>query len=212
MRTWRALALIVCASCAAATSANVDAVNLLRDGATDTGSGSGSDGSNGGCAMQFTGVLATWDFTGQPGDQASTPVSATAPGGVAGDITRAPGLVAMTGAGSINSNSWPTAATLDPSAYYTISLTPPSGCTLSLTAASIDAKASGTGPKSCAVATSDDNFMQTATCSTSTPSVPVLSVSGANGAVEVRIYGYAATGSAGTLRVENTLSLSGSFN
>ncbi len=211
MRTRRALALIVCAGCAAATSANVDAVHRLRDGATDTGS-AGNDGPLGSCAMPFTGVVATWDLTAQPGNQASTPASATAPGGMAGDITRAPGLVAMTGAGSINSNSWPTAATLDLTAYYTISVTPPSGCTLSLTAAALDAKASGTGPKSCAVATSDDNFTQTATCSTSAPSVPVLSVSGANGAVEVRIYGYAAMSAAGTLRVENTLSLSGSFD
>ncbi len=212
MRTRRALALIVSTGCASATSANVDALHLLRDGPHDTGSDSGSDGPIGNCAMPFTGVLVTWDFTGQPGNQASTPASSTAPGGVAADITRSSGLVAMTGAGSINSNTWPTAATLDPTAYYTISLTPPTGCTLSLTAASLDAKASGTGPKSCAIATSDDSFTQTATCSTSAPSVPVLSVSGATGAVEVRIYGYAATMAAGTLRVETTLSLSGSFD
>jgi hypothetical protein len=167
---------------------------------------------SGSCANPFTGVLATYSFTGAAGNQASTAASATATGMTAGPISRSAGLTAVSGATSINSSGWPLTTTLDPAKYYTLSITPPAGCTLSLTSAAIDAKASGTGPAAGSVATSADNFTAAVTISTAAPSTPALSVSNATGAVEIRIYGYSATAAAGTLRIQNTLTISGSLN
>jgi hypothetical protein len=42
-------------------------------------------------------------------------------------------------------------------------------------------------------------------------STPTLVVSHASGTVELRIYGYAATGTSGTMRVENAFTVSGSL-
>jgi hypothetical protein len=158
----------------------------------------------------FTGVLATWDFAGAAGSQLSTPVKTTGGNATAGPITRATGLTAVAGATSINSSGWPTAATLDPAKYYTMTLTPPTGCTLSLTSASIDAKASGTGPAMVALGTSADAYAQTTALTQNTVNTPALAVSGASSPVEVRIYGWAATAAAGTFRLQNTLTISGS--
>ncbi len=165
----------------------------------------------GSCANAFTGVLATYSFTGAVGNQASQPASSTATGVVADPITRAAGLTPVSGATSINSSSWPLSATLDPAKYYALKLTPPSGCTLSLTGAAIDAKASGTGPAMAAVGTSADSFAQAVSISTTAPSTPTLSVSAASGAIEIRVYGFAATATGGTLRLQNTLTVSGSL-
>ena len=180
-----------------------------RDAAPPVDSADGS-GSGGGCAA-FSGVLATWDFTGAAGSQAATDAKTTASGVTAGSVTRSAGLNAVAGANSINSSAWPTSAQLDPAKYYTLSITPPMGCTLSLTSAAVDAKASGTGPTMASIATSADAFAQTAAVSTTAPSTPTLAVSGASGTVEVRIYGFAASAGTGTFRIQNMLSVTGSL-
>jgi hypothetical protein len=167
---------------------------------------------SGSCASPFTGVLATYSFTGATGNQASTAASATATGMTAGPISRSAGLTAVSGATSINSSNWPLSATLDPTKYYALSVTPPAGCTLSLTSAAIDAKSSSTGPATASVATSADNFAAAVTISTSAPSTPTLAVTNATGAIEIRVYGYSASATAGTLRLQNTLTVSGSLN
>jgi len=159
----------------------------------------------------FSGVMVTYSFSGAAGNQASTAASSTATGVTSAPITRAATLTAVSGAGSINSSNWATTATLDPTKYYTFSITPPAGCALTLTSAAVDAKASGTGPASAAIAASVDNFMATAAVSTSAASTPALTVSGATSAVEIRIYGYAATATSGTLRLQNSLTVSGSL-
>lgn len=166
-------------------------------------------GSGGPCS--YSGVLATWSMSGQTGSETS--VSGTGMASVtAGALSRASGLTAMSGSGSINSSNWPTSAQRNTMTYYTLSVTPPSGCSLSLTSMAIDAKASGTGPANAQVATGADNFGQTASVSTSAASNPTLSVTGQTGQVEIRIYGYAATSASGTLRLQNTLTVSGSLN
>ena len=169
------------------------------------------DGHSGACAMAFSGALATYDFTGTTGSQTTTAASATAPGITAGDISRAAGLTAASGATSINASGWPTAAQLDPTKYYTLSITPPAGCSLDVTSLTADVKSSGTGPASAAVATSADAFAQTTAVSTTAPSTPTVSVSGASGSVEIRIYGFSATGGTGTMRVQNTLRVTGAL-
>ena len=104
-----------------------------------------------------------------------------------------------------------TAATLDVTKYYTFSITPPSGCAMTLTSAAVDAKSSGTGPTMAAIATSADTYTATAAVSTTAASTPALTVVGATGAIEIRIYGYAASATGGTMRLQTTLSVSGSL-
>ena len=186
----------------------VDAANAdsspMRDGpAIDSVTGGGS------CTAAFTGTLATWSFAGETGNQASTAVTTKAAGITAGAVTRAAGLTAVTGTGSINASNWPLTAQRDPTKYYAFTITPPAGCTLSITGASIDAKSSGTGPASGAVSTSVDNYATTTAVSTFAPGTVALTVTNAPGMVEVRVYGFAATAAGGTLRLQNALSIDG---
>ena len=158
----------------------------------------------------YQGALATWDLSSEPGNETSAPASGVATGLGASDLSRASALTAVSGSSSINSSNWTTSSSIDTTRYYAFTLTPPSGCTLDVTKLSITTSASSTGPKSAALATSDDNFAQTTsvTIGTATPSV---SVSGASGAVEVRVYGYGASSTSGTMRISSKLTVSGSI-
>ncbi len=182
------------------------------DAAIDAPSGSGMrDAAQAGCAQAFTGVLATWDFTGQPGNQASTAVKTTAPGVVAGPVQRATGLTAVSGADAINSSNWALTAQPDPTKYYAFTIAPPSGCTIAISALSIDAKASGTGPAMAVIATSIDSYVQTTAISTAAKSTPSLAPPPQVASIELRVFGYGATATAGTLRLQTTLSVTGSL-
>jgi hypothetical protein len=161
----------------------------------------------GGCS--FSGVLATYDFSAQTGSQASTPASATATGVTATAFAREPSLTAASGSGSINSSNWPTGA-LDPTKYYTFTITPPTGCTLVVSALSINAKSSTTGPTTATVATSADSFAQETSISTTAASTPSITATSA-GALELRVYGYQAGGTGGTMRVQTTLTVTGAL-
>lgn len=178
----------------------------------DAPKGSGSvDAAPTGCAQAFTGVLATWDFAGETGNQQSTPAKTTATGVVAGSVQRAVGLTPVSGANAINSSNWSTAAQPDLTKYYAFTIAPPSGCTLAITAVAIDARASGTGPAMASVATSADGYAQKVAVSTAAESAPALAIPAQGAQLELRIYGYGATGSAGTLRLQTTLALTGSL-
>lgn len=176
----------------------------------DSGTPQQDSGNNNTSCTAYQGALATWDLSGQPGNETSAPASGVATGLGASDLSRATALTAVSGTSSINSSNWTTSSSIDATRYYTFTLTPPSGCTLDVTKLSITTSASSTGPKSAALATSDDSFAQTTavTIGTDTPSV---SVSGASGAVEVRVYGYGASSTSGTLRISSTLTVSGSI-
>jgi hypothetical protein len=180
-----------------------DGTMMHPDGGIDTPPGS--------CATPFSGTLATWSFVGEPGSQAMTAATSMATGVAAGPASRSSALTVASGVGSINSSNWPTAATLDSTKYYTFSVTPPSGCVMDLTKLTIDVKSSGTGPAMAQAATSDDSFGATVTVSTTAASTPTLAVSGASGAIEVRVFGFSATGTGGTMRIQNTLSLQGAL-
>lgn len=166
---------------------------------------------SGTCAMPFSGALATWSFSSQPGSQSGTAASATAPGITASALTRSTGLTSASGANSINASHWATSAQRDPTKYYTFTITPPSGCSISLSSLSIDALSSSTGPAAAAVATGADGFTQLAQVSSKAPSTPPLAVNSASGAVEIRIYGYSAGGASGTMRIQNSLVLMGAL-
>jgi hypothetical protein len=165
--------------------------------------------STGSCS--FTGALAAYDFTGESGDQTSTTATSTAPGVAAGNVKRAGTLTAVSGADSINASGWATASHADTTKYYTLSVTPPSGCSLDITSISIDTSASGSGPSTGAVATSEDSFGAMTTFTTGATHNNTLSVSGSTSAVEIRIYGYSASSSAGTMRMQSTLTVTGSL-
>ncbi|HEY1817085.1 MAG TPA: hypothetical protein VGG74_32280 [Kofleriaceae bacterium] len=177
-----------------------------------SGSGSGSNMQAGTCSHPFSGTLATWDLTGQTGSENSAASTMTATGATAGDVSRSGDLQSLTGADSINSSGFTTSGSLSTnSGYYTFKITPPSGCTVSLSGASIDTKTSSQGPAKVAVATSADQFGQIVQLTATDVNTPTLSVDNASGAVEVRVFGYDAQSLSGTLRIENTLSLTGSF-
>ncbi len=178
-------------------------------GTTTTTPDSGNTNTSG---CSFTGVLATFDFTGQPGNQTSTNATSTASGVTATAMTRSSGVTATSGLDSINSTNWATSTSLDKTRYYTFTIKPSGSCALDLTSISVGSKASSTGPATAAVATSEDQFATTTTFTPGATGSQKLSVTGATGAVEVRIYGYGATSTGGTMRVGTTLTISGSLN
>jgi hypothetical protein len=164
------------------------------------------------CASPFTGTLATYSLTGEPGSQSSTTVSSTATGLTAGALARSAALTAVSGSGSINSSGWTTSSGRDGSEYYTLTLSPPSGCEMDLTGLSIDTKASATGPASAEASTSADNFASEASVTTNAITTPTLTVTDQTASVELRIYGYAASSAEGTFRIENTFTVTGSLH
>jgi hypothetical protein len=164
------------------------------------------------CATPFTGVLATWSFSGQSGEQTSTAASATATGVTAGAIERSSDLTPTSGSNSINSSGWSESGSRSSSLYYTFTVTPAAGCELDVTGMAIEAHSSASGPESAEVATSADTFASNVTISTSTSSSPTLSVSDSTAAVELRVYGYNASSDEGTMRIETTLTVSGALH
>ncbi len=115
--------------------AGSDAVCAHRAG---SGSGSGS----GSCPVATQGVLASWTFDGQAsGPRRPSRRASAAPGISAGAIARAAVLVAVAGSNSIDASNWATTAHLDATRYYTLTITPPDGRLLDLTAMAVDAAA-----------------------------------------------------------------------
>lgn len=159
----------------------------------------------------YTGALATWNLSAEAGSQTMTAGSTTVTGVVAGALTRASGLTATSGAGSINSSGWATSAARDTTKYYAFSITPPSGCAVDLTSLAIDTKSSGSGPASVSLATSADNFAAS-TAVTANMATTVTVTATSTTALEIRVYGYAATAASGTMRIQNTLTATGTLH
>ena len=110
----------------------------------------------------------------------------------------------------MNADGWPASTQLDTTqGYYTFTITPPSGCTVSISSASITTSASSSGPGKIAIATSADQFAHTSSLTAST--TPSLSVSAATGTIELRVFGYDSSNLNGTMRISGTLTLTGSF-
>ena len=208
----RAAALILVTGCASAGGSDVPATTDAAIDAPITIDAPRPDSSSSGtCASPFTGTLATWTFTSETGSQAMTAVATKATGITAGAVTRSAGLTAVSGAGSINASNWPTAAQRDLTKYYALAIAPPAGCTLTITTANVDARASGTGPVSAVLSTSADTYAQTSPISTTAATAASVAIANASSMVELRIYGYAASASGGTLRLQTSLSLVGSL-
>ncbi|HEY5921487.1 MAG TPA: hypothetical protein VIV11_07440 [Kofleriaceae bacterium] len=173
--------------------------------------GSADASMSGGCTQAFTGTLASWSFATETGTQPSTPVTTKAPGVTAGPIERAPALTPVSGANAMNSSNWPLTTQPDPTKNYKLTIAPPSGCTLSITGLAIDAKASATGPTMAAVTTSVDSYGQQTAISTALASTPALSIPAQTAMIELRVSGYGANATTGTLRLQGTFTLTGSL-
>ena len=183
--------------------------NMQADAPQNVQADAAIDAPSGACGHAFTGVLATWTFAGQPGSQATTTAMSSAAGITAGSVQRASALTASSGASSMNSSNWAIGA-IDKTKYYSLTLAPASGCGLSITSVAIDVKSSSTGPAMAVIASSADNYAQQAAVSTSAASTPALTAT-ASGMLELRVYGFSATSAAGTMRVQNTLTVTGSI-
>ena len=159
----------------------------------------------------ITGAIVTFDLSGQPGDEASAAATSSAAGVTGGSITRSTGLTPITGSSAINSSGWSEGSSADKSLYYAFTLTPAAGCTVTLTSLSIDVKASATGPSHADVGTSADGYttLSTAFAGTSVDTVPLSAT--ATAPITVHVFGYGATSTQGTLRIENTMTVSGTI-
>ncbi len=209
----RSLLVLSISLAACATAGKPDRISVGGGGGNDGPDAAmtappGDGTSSSGCG--FTGVLASYSFAAEPGSQPSTAAGTTAPGVTAGDFARAPSLTAATGASSMNSSNWAMGAQRDDTKYYALTLTAPAGCSLALTSIAVDVKTSSTGPAQAEIATSADSFSQSASIATASTSTATLSAT-ASGMLEVRFYGYSASGAAGTMRVQNTLTLTGAI-
>jgi hypothetical protein len=181
------------------------------DASTDAGRDAGSDAGITCASHGYSGTLVAFDLSAQPGNESNAPATSTAAGVSSTALARSPAINPASGIGSINASNWATGSAADATRYYTFTVTPASGCSVALSSLALDVRASSTGPRSGDVATSVDAFAMHSPsfAGTITPTVS-LSASG-SGAIEVRIYGYAAGGSTGTLRIQNTMTLSGSI-
>ena len=163
------------------------------------------------CPAVFKGTLLTFDFTGEPGSQASTAPVTAAGGLTAGSISRV-GVAANAGSNSINATGWTTASSPDGSRYYTFTLTPHPKCALDISSVSLDTSSSGTGPINGAIATSDDAFAAAAAFNTGVLTSVNVTVSKSGKAVEIRVYGFNASMAVGTMRIQSKLTVSGALN
>ena len=186
-----------------------DAGAPAKDGGAPAGD-AGTDATTPGTCSSFTGSLVTFDLTKLSGSPSDVTPSAKATGVTVGALKRT-GVTAVSTSGAFNASGWPTGA-VDKSKYYGFSLTPPSGCTISLTKVSLSLDASNTGPKSASIGTSDDAYgtLRNATIGSAT-NVTLQGVTNVDGSVEVRLYGYSAEGSGGTMRIADTLSVTGAL-
>jgi hypothetical protein len=160
----------------------------------------------------FSGELVSFDLKLTTGAPATVAASTKGPGVTVSALRRV-GLSPTSSSGAINASGWPTGA-LDPNRHFAFSVTPPAGCKLSVTALTVDLEASASGPTQASVGTSADGYAHlesVALSAAGATNVPLVGVSGVSGPVEVHVYGFAADAAGGTLRIQNTLSLTGAL-
>jgi len=158
--------------------------------------------------------ILTYDFTGAAGNQVST-TGTTATGFSSTALTRGPGVTAVTGAGSINSNGW-NSASFDSQDYYVFSVTNSSGSSINFGNLSIGYRRSSSGPLNFDLRVSTDGFNTNQTSvvtftetasntSTTTKVIPLSDLNPFNNSavLEFRLYAWGASSAGGTLRLEN---------
>ena len=183
---------------------NLPDANLPDTNAIDTGSTCAAHG--------YTGVLVSFDLSSQTGSEASVPATPVAPGVTGVALTRSAAILPVSGSGSINGSNWAAGPSADATRYYTFGINAGAGCTVTLTGLTIDTVASTQGPKTVDVATSADAFATHTAASAGTSASTKTLAATASSPIEVRVYGYAAGATAGTLRIQNMMTLSGTLN
>lgn len=159
--------------------------------------------------------LARWDFSGEPGNQATTAVTDTASGITASPISRGPNNTASNANNSISANNWPTTGDgIDLDNYFEFSITIPAGSPTTLASISFGERRSGSGIRDFELRSNLDGF---AAAIGGTPiNVPddtnfrnqTLTLGSEfvdldDTTVTFRIYGYEAEGAGGTWRLTN---------
>lgn len=153
-------------------------------------------------------TLASYNFAGQPGNQASTAATGVATYLTVSPITRGSTLTAATLANSMDSSKWNTttspstlAEVLSGDKYYSFTVTPASGHTVSLSQLYFKMTRTSTGPTTWVLRSSLDGFSgDIATGATNGVINNVSLGSGFEGvasAVEFRLYAYGTSGGSG---------------
>ncbi len=120
-------------------------------------------------------------------------------------IGRGAGIVGTNAANRYNANSWNT-ATLDPTAYFSFTLTPGPGFTINFENFVYTAESSNTGATSFAFRSSVDSFAANIGTPTATGATIVLgapSYQGVSSPIEFRFYGWGASAAAGSFSIND---------
>ena len=166
-----------------------------------------------GVSFAQTPFSANYDFAGSQGNQASNAITANPTGAIFSVFTRGNGITAASAQNSISSTGFVANGTLSDAItnnqYYTFSVTPSSGSTVSLTGFTFTPQRSGTGSTNLVIRSSRDGFTtDLAATVVSNPgiSVTLAPTNSANltAATEYRLYGFGGTATGGTLRIGTT--------
>ncbi len=163
--------------------------------------------------------LIVYSFTGAAGNELLLPPDAQPAHAVASPMSRGPGLAPSASADTFSASGFTTGGVLDPSDYYTFTVTPNPGYEMTLTGLELDERRSGTGIRNWLIRSSLDGFsldLQVFSVPDDTatrvnqglvlgPSFAALA-----GPVEFRLYGFGAESLSGTWRIDN-LEVAGSI-
>lgn len=172
------------------------------------------DGCSATCQIE---TLAVFTFTGAAGDEVSLPADGAAPPpGISAlpVMSRGAGVVVSAAANAFSATGWALAPPggIDLTDYYTFTIAPATGFSMSMTALELDERRSGSGIRTWTVRSSLDGFttdLQVFTVpddtATRTNQRIVLPAAFLNqtASVEFRIYGYDSEAAAGTWRIDN---------
>ena len=160
------------------------------------------------------GTLGNYATAGLSGVSASIPPSNVATNATFSNLTRGSGLTATSVTNAFNSSGWTTSSAPDANDYYEFTITPNAAHQFSASELRVGLQRSSTGPPNVVLRTSLDSFASNIGPVISPPIAPVAvatsvidltTVTGLQNSstpVTLRLYGYGASSSAGTLRIE----------
>jgi cysteine-rich repeat protein len=166
------------------------------------------DGCSATCTLEN---LVRFSFTGAVGDEATLPADAGDPG-LSGIpvMSRGTGVAPSTNANTFSASGWTLTPVLDPTDFFSFTVTPNASMTLQIL--ELDERRSGTGITKWSVRSSVDSFasdLQVFTVPDDTNTrvnqriVLPAAFAGLSAAVEFRIFGFAAEAAGGTWRIDN---------
>lgn len=156
--------------------------------------------------------LVSYSFTGAAGNEVSFAPDTVPAGLTASAMTRGSGLTGSANSGTFAAANFTTGVALDANDYFTFSLAPAAGMSLTLTRLELDERRSGTGIRNWSVRSSLDGFSQDlGAFSVPDDTNTRLNQTTALGAafqdlahpVEFRVYGFGAEAASGTWRLDN---------